>query len=224
MEELISILSHNISYCVILNDNLRHPLQLHPDAMPIAGLNMAHQKAVMALEAASYYYEIWRHPVGATIEQHTVAQEDNTQRLMYLARSAFIETISCFEYCLKETIKAYPNKIILPAKNRIYLYDILKASNEAGMISDGDLSYWNGLRELRNSLVHNNAVADIDRTFTFDDEPTAGFVTPPPIVMVKGQTQTGSYNKFPEICQWAIGAYARWCSAYMESSERQQAL
>lgn len=215
MEDFIRVLEENFNLCSKLNDQLQSLLGIDSEAMPIAGLNMAHQKAVGAYEPAIFYYQAWGIPVPVTPAQHARQMEDNGLRLMGLARAAFIETMSAFEFCLKETVKNHPGVITLDPKRRVHLYGIMLASHAAGLISEQDLKFWDGLRELRNALVHNNAIADIDATYEFHDETVGDEVGELSIIMVKGETQRSKLTKMPLLCRWAIHAYARWCVAYL---------
>ncbi|WP_430317786.1 hypothetical protein, partial [Pseudomonas nitroreducens] len=62
---------------------------------------------------------------------------------------------------------------------------------------------WTALVELRNCIVHNNAVADND--FAFELSNGVNWV------FVKGQPIVATLRHFPLTIRWALEAYARWC-------------
>lgn len=219
MEELLDVLTKNMKACENLNEQFQSQLGLKTDDIPISGLNMAHQKSVLMLEVVSYYYDIWgKKPRNITASERTQQIQENTQRLMSVGRASFIEILSAFEFCLKEAVKTYPGIVTLPKnKPKIYLMDVIKSSEEAGIIPTSDFAFWNGIRHLRNSLVHNNGIADTNETFSFAYNSSPENNDPPPITMVRGQMSEGNIIYFPKLCAWAIAAYGRWCEGYMAS-------
>ena len=91
---------------------------------------------------------------------------------MEITKWSFTHALSSLEYSAKKIIKnIYRNefqdlKNRLQSGKRVYLSGIMEKSKDSGLITKDDYDRWEGIIYLRNCLVHNNGVADKDKTFT----------------------------------------------------------
>ena len=121
------------------------------------------------LELLLYYEALWMNPATQQPEH------DMEERIKVISHSCFVSCLSAVEYfmkdCLRKTVKGpmlswYKKKE--KAKKHISFYDILKKSQSYGIISESDFNKLDGLRLLRNALVHNNGFADFDCEWNID--------------------------------------------------------
>src|SRR6266566_910578 len=92
------------------------------------------------------------------------AQLESAQRVISLSKAAFILSISAIEFSAKHAVADHPNCLTVP-QSRVYLRGIIQESARAGMISRHMEHGWSGILELRNMLVHNNAIAERTQAF-----------------------------------------------------------
>lgn len=211
MENLLETLDQTLRLCAVINDEIRLEFRLASDATPISGLNMAHQHATLTIESVHHYYQIWRDAVAVGNVSREQQISENIDRLIILGKHEFIATLSSFEYCAKQALLTMPHTIPPLEKGKIYLGKILEASNRGGLVSDSDLHLWDGIREMRNCLVHNNGTSSITKIFSFDYAHEMKFV--------QGQQQIINMMSFPLWTQWAVSAYGEWCRNFLKNSD-----
>jgi hypothetical protein len=132
--------------------------------------NMVFNHTTITLELLNYYYRIWsRAPPGVGEEEIERMKKENAERVLEVTKWAFVFSLSSMEHVLKELLKADGQvtstqqlqrlRRILLAGRRVYLSGIVGSCREAGMIDDNQHEVWRCLIEVRNAVVHNNAIA-----------------------------------------------------------------
>jgi hypothetical protein len=173
---------------------------------PIGALNMANQYAIVALELLSHYKAIWdRMPPGAVPDPARTRQE-NAERVITITKAVFILTLSAMEFGAKQALAGEPSKLPLGG-DRVYLRRIIAKSREKGWLPIADETGWRGVIELRNTLVHNNGIAETTEDFALPNGPT--------ISLVSGRMIQGNLRFLPEVTLWASDAFAKWADAFL---------
>ena len=177
---------------------------------------------------------ITRNIENATVKEKDKFKKDCRERILILGRSAFIDSLSIVEYFMKVTIEEstegplvdwaerikgrqssrlkrlwrYLLKVICRQKGRkrVYLSGILRESKRKKMIDGMQHRSWRGMIELRNAMVHNNAIADRNITLTIGD--------------MSAKTYTGkmiqlSPRKYPEVIKVLVSLTRVWIEAYL---------
>ena len=141
--------------------------------------------------------------------------DEYVERLMWITRAAFIFSLSSVEYCLKSLIKKSRKGPLVEWKSKmqerdhwIYLRGIMNESKGKALIDESQHVSWTGMIELRNVIMHNNAIVDEDTTFKI------GGITI--------QTKAGemvSYHAFfrPMIIKVLVSMTRTWIEAYLKS-------
>jgi len=174
---------------------------------------MIFNKATMVAELLSYYFEIWKNPLmhGIKVEDVKRAREENAERCIEVTKWLFINSLSAIEYCMKEAMNLHSNHPLAKwyckqqqQSKRVYLRGIVTTeanSKRIGIVKDTDYEFWKCMVDVRNSVVHNNAVADQNTTCQAD-----GAV----ISFVKGKMLRGKIDFFVKLTDKAIDLYYSW--------------
>lgn len=165
--------------------------------------------ATLTVELLSYYYSQWRSiHIRATEEDLKRSKEENAERCKTITKMQFILSISSIEHNAKESILLCQKTPLVrwyrrqqQQKRRIYLSGIMKKSNQIGMVSNKDLESWDCILGVRNSVVHNNAIADQDKTYQIDGM-TVSFVN--------GKMLRGKLGFFVQLTDKAAELYYSW--------------
>ncbi len=177
------------------------------DSVPIAGLSMSHNYVTCALEQVSWYYDTWRKCTSTSVANIEQLQNENAERVILLGKGTLILSLSGMEFCLKEAAKSYPDVLKLNGNKRQYLSGIMTRSLEKGLMSAEASSRWSAVSQLRNTLVHNNGIAD--------ENLSAIFPNGVELKLVEGKMAEGKLTMFPKLTEWAIGSFADWCDSFL---------
>lgn len=171
---------------------------------------MAHLSIVQSFELLDYYYDRWGRVEPWVIAKHGAKQilEENEQRVSLLQKSAFLLSMSAFEAAAKAAMHLPECPVAIPP-GRIYLRGIMKNSAQNGLINRSDMELWEFAVELRNCMVHNNAIAEKSVALEVGD----GFR----IEMVQGQMTQSSPRRGVLLQKSILMAYSRWCDALLSS-------
>lgn len=176
--------------------------KLTPGQAPIGGFNVVNELAVIGMEALSHYHGAW----SALPTPTSAQQRERVSRVMTLGRATFVLGMSSLEQHMKAAVQQRPGKVALPT-GRIYLGALVKTSGKAGVIGQTDIDGWNGLIEVRNTVVHNNGVAELTQTYALH-----GGLT---VSLTSGQMIQGSLTIYPDLLSWAVDAFRRWCDGFL---------
>jgi hypothetical protein len=175
-----------------------YSVEHHED--PVAFFGMAFNSITMTLELLDHYYNLWGklNPKDFPNVEETRAQ--NGQRITLLQKMCFIELMSSFEFSAKKLVHTNAN-VFDAFKGRLYLTNIMIRSFEKGLINGTQLSLWKGASKLRNSLVHNNGIA----------EEYAEYNYPEVTVFLRNNTMTqGDLKLFGLVTKWLLSESRIW--------------
>ncbi len=172
---------------------------------PIGGLGICHNTATLTLELLSFYNDIWAKIDPKTVTNAAQARQQNAERVMLVTKAFYILALSGFEFAAKNGLPLRSNKLMLGG-GRIYLGSIMGASRDANLISQNTFELWSGAIELRNTLVHNNGIADRTATYQFPDVK---------IELRQGQMATDGLLFFAALTDWATDSFRDWCTAFL---------
>jgi hypothetical protein len=205
MHDALGIFEHIRAKAGSENDRLALKHTLASVDAPISGLNIIHQQATLSAELLSYYIGWSQDPANmpADLERRRL---ENNQRVISLEKSALVLSVSAVESAAKSAVADYPGRLSVGG-GRVYLRNIIRQSAHAEMLSREMSIGWEAVIELRNSLVHNNAIPE--RTL---DVPLPGG---PTIALTKGRMMQGSLRLLPEVLLWTTNAFAEWADAFL---------
>lgn len=199
----------------IRSDCKNHTLWLQQASAKIEDcFGMIHNSVTMTYELLHYYSKIWEKSVASTKELEHIRKE-NGERVMEITKWAFISNLSSVEYIMKKTLGEsikgpitswFSNKI--KSGKRVYLRNIIDQSRKKGVIDNVQYASWTGMIELRNAIVHNNAIAD--KNLTLNIEGTI-------LVMKTGSMTRGNLMTFPTIIKSLAGLTRNWFELYLKS-------
>jgi hypothetical protein len=135
---------------------------------PASFFGMAFNSVTMTLELLDHYYTLWGNLNPKEFPNPEETREQNGQRVTLLQKMCFVELMSAFEFSAKKAVIAN-EQLFGEFKGRIYLTGIMEKSKEKGVLSEDQLHLWKGASILRNSLVHNNGIAEIDEEYNYPD-------------------------------------------------------
>ncbi len=177
------------------------------------GFNSVYNALTLTLELLNHYLRQWcpefMIPMLLTGRSGALKGE-KAERIIEITKWAFIHSMSIIEFSVKNSLKQVNpdilNSIIKKKKKhgrkgkrvRIYLRDIVGELKNRGCITDEAYKIWEALIEVRNAVVHNNAIADEDRAFQVGD---IG------IRFEKGRMLRGPLNFFTKLIEYAIENY-----------------
>lgn len=193
--------------CAETADRMGEEHGIETSAPPLAGLNMAHLGLVQCLELLDFYYHLWDQMPGTGDDKEDKRiLEENIQRVALVQKSTFIHTMSCFEAAAKVATKETWSPINIPGR-RVYLGGIMKISHDHKLISDADSLLWRFAVELRNCIVHNNALSEVSTTYDLG----GGLV----MEMVAGRMTQSTPRKATVFLREIVLAYSRWCDGML---------
>lgn len=165
-------------------------------------------------ELLSFYYFTWSKLTANTIaaEREEEIRRENIERCMMISNWAFILSLSSIEYSAKASVYAYgsasPAANLAKPKGKekyLYLRDIMRNSKNVCLIDNSEYDDWENLIWLRNCIVHNNGIADCDKSFDI-----AG------IRAEEGKVLRGSLDSFVVLTEVAIERYFTWVKALID--------
>jgi hypothetical protein len=115
----------------------------------------------------------------------------------------FIGIMSSIEYCGKQIVNQLVSKFG-DFKGRIYLRRIMERSKENKIIDDAIFCQWEGVINLRNTLVHNNGISEINMDYVY---PKCK------LKMIAGNMTEGNLRLFPGLTDWILEATRNWLIA-----------
>ena len=210
MERLIKQLWSLRHKCKRYGDNLDTIIRRPSDSdFRRACFAMIFNSTTLTLELLSYYYEKWKGPFVETREEIRRKKEENAQRCIAITKMQFISSISSIEYCVKETINLNPKHSLAKwsrKQKRIYLSSIMKKSKRIGLINNKQHGFWECILKVRNVIVHNNGIADFDKTYQIDG------IT---VSFVKGKMLKGKLDFFVKLTDKAVDLFHSWIMKFV---------
>ncbi|WP_395504791.1 hypothetical protein [Ectopseudomonas hydrolytica] len=135
---------------------------------PASFFGMAFNIITMTLELLDHYHVLWGKLNPKEFSNPEETREQNGQRVTLLQKMCFIELMSAFEFSAKKAVLEN-QQLFGEFKGRIYLAGIMERSKDKGLLSEEQLRLWKGASTLRNSLVHNNGIAEKDGVYSYPE-------------------------------------------------------
>lgn len=173
---------------------------IQPHENPAGVFGMIFNKLTLGLELLSHYYDAWNKTTHTKCSSIEEARQENAKRVILIQKMIFLNTMSAIEFCCKEYIKQFPNKID-SLTGRIYLYKIMKRSKTQGIVSDSGFTLWEGTIELRNALVHNNGVSEKTQRYEYPNCDLS---------LQDGKMTQGNLKLFLNLTDWLLDAIKDW--------------
>jgi hypothetical protein len=201
LEELVSIRND----CESEGRRLSDELGLGVATPPLSAFGMCHNYATTALELLSWYERIWESLPPPTAG----GMEERRQRIVGVTKSLFVFALSSIEFNLRESCKAHPHVLALPGR-RQYLDRMIGKSCAVGLVKMDTKMRWDAIVSLRNTLVHNNGIAD--------ESLTVEFPSGAKVVLENGQMAIAKLSLFAQLTHWVVQEHSRWCVAFVKRS------
>lgn len=167
---------------------------------PASFFGMAFNSITMTLELLNHYHNLWGKLAPKDLPNAREIREQNSQRIILLQKMCFIELMSAFEFTAKKTV-LQNESFFEKFKGRIYLTTIMERSHEKDLINEAQLNLWTGASVLRNSLVHNNGIAEKDKEYNYPD------VT---VTLRDGAMTQGDLKLFAFVSKWLLLEARLW--------------
>lgn len=164
-----------------LSDEVAEVFNVNYYDCPAEFFSMAFNKCTYAIESVDFYHNTWK-KINYSSSNGNQLKQENGERIIHIERSTFIEIFSAFEYSIKAAVLSFPSNFPPEQtkefeerhdKNSLYISGILEQCNKYGFINQQTLELWKGLTKFRNTLVHNNGISSMTKTYsygTFDIE------------------------------------------------------
>lgn len=208
--EIVQLTLNVVDECWTMTDQLSTESGVADHQPPLSGLNMASSKLVYSAEAIGFYFQHWQMMVRQGHRGKPTFLKENEDRIGHIQTSTFTSIISSLEATAKLALACRGHSLEL-GKGRIYLGKVMAESYRLGLIGEADNAFWIGALRLRNSIMHNNAVAEETMSINLGDGQHIEF---------RPGEMTQSTPRKSVLLQLAIiKAYVRWCGAFLRASE-----
>lgn len=205
MEELLRILDEARTAAGEHQDRIAEDHVLRLDEAPVSGLGIAYNTCTLTREVIAFYSEEWDKPRVVTPEESASLRKQNAERLVVITKMMFVSVLAGIEFAAKAAVERH-NDRIPRAPGRLYLSGIIRSSAEAGLLDDDEKRRWEGIIRARNTLVHNNGVA----------EETAQWEYPRcSLVLENGQMMRSDLRLLPSLTLWAVDAFGSWSDRFL---------
>jgi len=207
--EVVQLTLNLVHDCWAMTDQVAAESGVADHQPPLNGLNMASSKLVYSAEAIGFYFQHWEMMERRGVRGTPAILKENEDRIGHIQTSTFTSLISSFEATAKLALASRRHPLKL-GNGRIYLRKMLDESFRLGLIDDADISFWIGALKLRNSIVHNNAVAEDSMRIVLGD----GYH----IEFRPGEMIQSTPRKSVLLQAAAVKAYVRWCRAFLAAT------
>jgi arsenate reductase-like glutaredoxin family protein len=180
-------------------DEIAVLFHIQPHELPANVFAMAFNDITITLELLDHYYKTWGDPTTKISTTREEAIKQNAERVVAIQKMVFIGIMSSVEFCGKQL--AYQTPYLGVFKGRIYLRMIMERSKAKKIISDSDFNLWEGIINFRNTMVHNNGIAEIDMVYRY---PKCE------LKMSIGKMTQGKLTLFPNLTDWVLDAAKDW--------------
>jgi hypothetical protein len=206
MQDVLSLVNAIRVRSAELQDGLAAKHKVPPGEPPLGAFAMCNQYAVLTLELLSFYNQVWsalRAPEGPDLDR---TRQENGERIISITKACFVLSLSAIEFSAKHAIVNIPGRVP-PLAGRVYLRKIISATVNAGRISATDETVWDGCSEVRNTIVHNNGIAERDLAFALPSGTQ--------VQLQRGLMMRGNLRLLPELTQWSVEAFGRWADGFL---------
>ena len=130
-------------------------------------------------------------------------------------KQLLISILSVIEYSMRNIIKCYPSSTLylkLSEWNRrgrkIYLKDVINISHDLGIIDEEGKNNWLGIIEIRNLLIHNNAICESEESLSISDLE---------IKMEKGKPIKMNFQTLLRLIEITIDGFHEWNRSMLDN-------
>jgi len=203
MEDVIQLYRNLRDKIIQIQDDIDTNFGIAQGDVPSSALSAIFNKATLAVEILSGYDADWKKIRQSTQAEIERKKRENRERVIEIQKMIFVLSMSIFEHNAKVYHQQNPKKLgkINTRSGRVYLWNIMDKSKDKKIIFKKDFNLWDGLIKLRNSLVHNNAISEINKTCNY---PKCK------LTLKKDKMLKGNLKLFPKLMDWMIDAIANW--------------
>ncbi len=224
MERLLEEVWSLREKCSKFQDEIISIIKADQEDIRVGCFGMIFNQVTQTYELLRLYYEIWRNPslfgykIPSNSQEIEQVRKENTERCIMATKWLFIGALSSIEYSMKETIKLYPKSKIyswfsnrVKQGKRVYLSGIIEKSVEYGLIDESKKHIWMCLIKVRNTVIHNNAIADENANYQIGDL----------IVSFReGQMLRGKLDFFVRLTDVVVNEYYHWLRQLININNR----
>ena len=209
MEEVIEDIEKIISSTKAIPDGWNTLVDKRKDKLN-GGLAMVHNHAILCLELLDCYKKRWSGKYSLAPSEAEKARKENAERIIEATKGMFLHCLSAIEFSMKHALKMNAHPLKKP-DNRIKLINLIKDSLKEKLINQEEYDRWYGIVNIRNTVVHNNAIWDgVDKFFEYPDGLSVNLEN-------NGkEIQCSSLRFFAQLTHWMVFAYIRWSEAIMK--------
>jgi hypothetical protein len=210
MREVVDDVARIREKCMRYQHALAQRFEKRVTDPPIGGFGMGMNESTVTLELVHHYWSMWGKLVPQVGDDVERIRQENSERVVLVTRNMLVSCLSGYEFSAKQAIAEYPT-ILRPQGGRLYLGRILKASHDCGLVHENALALWEGALEARNTLVHNNGIA----------ERTVDYRYPMTVLRFNaGQMMQGDLRTMAAVTEWVVDAFADWTTAFLVAAQR----
>jgi len=166
---------------------------------------MLFNDSTWTLEALSHYYDVWNRPTaGIPNDEIELSRGENGERVREVTKWLFVSVISHIEFAIRQYTRSEAAfKRLYARKEPVSLRKMIgKSATLSPPLTDRKLlDQWNCLLDIRNTVVHNNGIADRDAV-----QDVAGM----PVHFKANTMMRGDLRFFPHLTTSAIDLFASW--------------
>lgn len=194
----------------------------------ITPFGVCHNNFILCIELMDCWLQFWDNPdrmkriLGKALKDLTEGEvkqlrNQNFERIMELLKwSLFIPTFSLIEFTMKNSLFLFSDHPAAKKVNNLkdkphyikFNNSILLPSGETNLLTSNQIKEIKTLAKLRNSIVHNNAIAQEDHIHKGENYE---------INFAKGEMLTGKLNTFFYCTLAVIELYFAWANNLLES-------
>ncbi|OCH01512.1 hypothetical protein A6E10_18710 [Aliivibrio fischeri] len=167
---------------------------------PASFFSMSFNNITITLELLDYYYDLWGKLDPLKFPNIDLTKKQNGERVLMAQKMCFIENMSSFEFLAKK-ITLNNEDIFGVFNGRVYLFNIMKKSKSLGLIDESTFNLWSGLIELRNTIIHNNAISEKNVIYNYSTVK---------LEFIKNEMIQGNLKMYPLLIHWLIKNAERW--------------
>ena len=164
--------------------------------------------STLTVELLSYYFNCWKRQANGSKEEIEEKRKENAERVILITKMHFINCMSAIEFCMKEKLRLFQDNGLskwytekLDDSKPVYMRSIVKESEKNGIITTKELEFWECLIDVRNFMVHNNAIADKTEICDLDGIQ---------VEFVQGQMIRGKLGFLTKLADKSVDLYKLW--------------
>ena len=212
MEELLNDLLGIRNACGRYSTEIADRFGMSIADPPIEAFGMCFNHATLSLETMSFFRRDWdANPLLKTEPNADVRHRQRVQRIIEQTKGLFVLSLSSLEFVCRRSCSAYPAVLEMAEDKHHYLIGFMGRAHSRGLIDAIAYVRWTGISTIRNTVIHNNAIAEESRDVDFG----GGLI----LSLREGQPIEGSFRNFARMIQWAVDGYAEWCHAFLKRAQ-----